>query len=149
MKKWSTEIEIQAPIEKVWGLLNGSEENIQKIMPQVVEHKPVKITDEGVGSIYRQKYKEGSRVEEYEVETLKYSDTPDHKELKVGFSLANLFDITAHYEMAKLDENRTLFKYTASTQPLKWFVKLFLIFANDKVVKNFAERVKHVAEAEA
>ncbi len=149
MKQWSTEIDIEAPIQKVWELFNGTEENMQKIMPQVVENKPVKITDEVVGSIYRQKYKEGSRIEEYDVETMKFADTPDHKELKVGFCLANMFDITAHYEIVKVDENRTRFKYTATNQPLKWFVKFFLLFANDKVVKKFAERVKHVAETEA
>ncbi|WP_311627020.1 hypothetical protein [Peribacillus simplex] len=48
MKKWTRDIEINAPIEHVWKFLDGSVENMQKIMPQVVEHKPVKITEEVV-----------------------------------------------------------------------------------------------------
>ena len=52
MKQWSKEIEINAPIEDVWILFNGSLEEMQKIMPQVVENKPKTITDEVVGSIY-------------------------------------------------------------------------------------------------
>jgi len=55
VKKWTKEIEIDAPVNQVWGLLDGSLEDMQKIMPQVVDHKPVKVTDEGVGSIYRKK----------------------------------------------------------------------------------------------
>ncbi|MGE1163653.1 hypothetical protein ACQJ0Y_10260 [Peribacillus simplex] len=58
MKKWTRDTEINAPIEQVWKFLDGSLENMQKIMPQVVEHKPVIITEEVVGSVYRQKYRE-------------------------------------------------------------------------------------------
>ena len=68
MKQWTKEIEIDAPIEQVWKFFDGSLENMQKIMPQVVDNTPIKITDEMVGSVYLQKYKEGKRVMEYEVE---------------------------------------------------------------------------------
>lgn len=149
MKKWSSETEIEAPIEQVWKLFTSSLEEMQKIMPQVIEHKPVKITPEGTGSIYRQKYKEGKRVEEYDAETLEYLDGPDKKRLKIGFVLANMFEITALYELAKVNENRTYFRYTATNKALKWFVKIFLLFANEKVVVSFVEKVKETAEAES
>lgn len=148
MKQWTRDIEINAPIEKVWSLFNGTLEDMQKIMPQVVEHTPVKITEEKIGTIYRQKYQEGKRIEEYDVETLEYKDTPDEKVLKVGFILANMFEITAKYELEKLDDNKTRLTYTATNRPLKWMVKLFLLFASDKTVVTFLERVKEVAEAE-
>ena len=77
MKSWTREIEINAPIDQVWKLLDGTLEDMQKIMPQVVEHTPVKVTEEGVGTIYRQKYKEGKRIEEYEVKTLEYQNDAD------------------------------------------------------------------------
>jgi ligand-binding SRPBCC domain-containing protein len=118
MKQWTKAIEINAPIEQVWGFLNGSLENMQQIMPNVVENKPVKITEEVVGS----------------------------KRLKVGFTLANMFEITAFYELHKISEDKTSFQYTVTNKPLKWFVKLFLVFASDKVVVEFLERVKNVAE---
>ncbi|MEH7505522.1 SRPBCC family protein [Neobacillus drentensis] len=148
MKQWSKEIEINAPIALVWGLLDGSLEDMQKIMPQVVDHQPVKVTDEGVGTIYRQKYKEGKRVEEYDVETLEFENTPDKKKLKVGFTLAKMFEITALYELTAINEQKTLFRYTCSNKPLKAFLKLFLFFASDKIVVQFCERVKKVAEEE-
>jgi hypothetical protein len=148
MKEWSKEIEINAPIELVWGLLNGSLEEMQKIMPQVVGHIPVKITDEGVGSIYRQKYKEGKRIEEYDVETLEYVNNPVNKKLKVGFTLANMFEITALYELNQTDPQKTQFRYTSTNRPLKSFLKLFLLFSSNKVVVQFCERVKKLAEEE-
>lgn len=148
MKQWTSEIEIETPIEEVWNLLNGSLEEMQKIMPQVVENTPIKITDEKVGSIYLQKYREKKRVMEYQVETLEYVDLPDEKKLKVGFTLAKMFEITAGYELIKLDDQKTNFRYTTTNRPLKWFVKLFLLFANDKVVVDFVQRVKKVSEEE-
>jgi hypothetical protein len=148
MKQWTKEIEIDAPIEQIWDLFDGSLEKMQKMMPQVISHTPIKVTEEGVGSIYRQQYKEGKRIEEYDVETLEYLDTSDKKKLKIGFNLANWFEITADYEITKINEHKTLFKYTATNEPLKAIFKLFLFFANDKVVVKFVERVKSIAEAE-
>ncbi|MFJ7974279.1 SRPBCC family protein [Peribacillus sp. NPDC096379] len=147
MKKWTKDIEINAPIEQVWKFLDGSLENMQEIMPQVVENKPIKITEEVVGSVYRQSYREGKRIEEYDVETLEYSNAPNKKKLKVGFTLANMFEITAFYELNRMNDNQTSFKYTVTNRPLKWFVKIFLLFATEKVVVEFLERVKNVAEA--
>jgi carbon monoxide dehydrogenase subunit G len=148
MKQWSRVIEIEAPIEHVWSYLDGSLEQMQKIMPQVVENKPVKITEEFVGSIYRQHYKEGKRIEEYDVHTLEYLNTPNDKRMKVGFTLARMFEITAKYELYRVNDQTTKLTYTVTNKALKWFVKLFLILANDKVVVKFLERVKNVAEGE-
>ncbi|MEH7012305.1 SRPBCC family protein [Neobacillus niacini] len=148
MKEWTKEIEIDAPIEKIWDMFDGSLEKMQKIMPQVVGNTPVKVTEEGVGTIYRQQYKEGKRIEEYDVETLEYLNTPDHKKMKVGFTLANIFEITAAYELKKINEHKTRFKYTATNKPLKAIFKLFLWFASDKTVVKFVDRVKELAEEE-
>jgi hypothetical protein len=146
MKEWTKEIDIDAPIEKIWSLFDGTLENTQKIMPQVVSQTPVKVTEEKVGSIYRQQYKEGKRIEEYDVETLVYLDTPDHKKMKVGFNLANYFEITAGYELTKINDHQSRFKYTTTNKPLKAIFKLFLWFSSDKVVVKFVEKVKEVAE---
>ncbi|KYG90900.1 hypothetical protein A0U40_17215 [[Bacillus] sp. KCTC 13219] len=148
MKTWTRTININAPIESIWQLLNGSLSDLQKIMPQVIENKPIKITEEVVGSVYRQKYKEGKRIEEYDVKTLNYTNELDKKILKVGFTLANMFEITAYYELNKINETETSFTYTVTNNSLKWFGKLFLLFASDKIVVEFLERVKKVAEAQ-
>ncbi|OUM85520.1 MAG: hypothetical protein BAA01_10335 [Bacillus thermozeamaize] len=149
MRQWTKEMEIDAPIERVWKLFDGSLENMRKIMPQVVEHQPVKITEEGVGSVYRQKYKEGKRIAEYDVETLEYLDAPKQKKLKVGFTLAGMFEITAAYELNQIHGSKTLFRYSVTNRPLKWFAKLFLLLAGEKAVIQFVERVKRVAESES
>lgn len=148
MKQWSREIEINTPIEHVWSYLDGSLEQMQKIMPQVVENRPVKITEEVVGSIYRQTYKEGKRIQEYDVHTLEYINNPNDKKLKIGFTLANIFEITALYELHRVNDQKTVLRYTATNKALKWYFKLFMIFATDKVVVQFLERVKTVAESE-
>jgi hypothetical protein len=98
--------------------------------------------------VYRQQYKEGKRIEEYDVETLQYKNNPEHKKLKVGFTLAKMFEITTYYELTKLENNKTLFKYTATNNPLKWFAKIFVMFGTKKVIVEFVECVKAVAEEE-
>lgn len=148
MKSWTKDIEINAPIEKVWQYFEGSLEDMQKIMPQVVANQPVKITEEKVGSIYRQQYKEGKRIAEYDVETLEYVDILEKKKLKIGFTLESMFEITAYYELTKLDDDRTKLLYTCTNRPLKGWAKIFLLFATDKVVIKFLEQVKKTAESE-
>lgn len=147
MKKWSEDIEIDAPIEQVWQLFDGTLEDMQKIMPSVMTNEPVKITDERVGSIYRQKSRSGKRVEEYDVETLFYNNQSDHKEMKVGFTIKNTIEITSYYELKKIDDNTTYFRYETTNQPLKWYLKLLINLADsNKVVIQFISRVKNKAE---
>ncbi len=148
MKSWTEEGQISTPIEHVFSYFNGSLEQMQKVMPQVIENTPVKETDQVIGSVYRQKYKEGEEVQEYDVETLEYINTPDHKRLKIGFVLADMFDITAAYELKKLDEHRTLFTYTATNAPLNEQAESFLKFATNQVVIDFVNQVKMIAESE-
>ena len=59
-----------------------------------------------------------------------------------------MFDITALYELKAADNQKTTFSYTVTNHALKWFIKPFLWFASDKVVVEFLERVKKVAETE-
>ncbi|WP_018924850.1 SRPBCC family protein [Salsuginibacillus kocurii] len=148
MKKWSAEREIQAPIEDVWPLFDESVEAMRKTMPNVIKHEPVTVTEEKVGSIYRQTYGEGKRKMEYDVETLDYKDSPEEKKVKVGFTLNNMFDITTTYELFKIDEQTTLFRYTTTNQPLRWYIKPFVVLASKRVVVQYADRVKAVAEVE-
>jgi uncharacterized protein YecA (UPF0149 family) len=148
MKKWTEKIEINTSIDHLFSYFNGSLEQMQKVMPQVVENTLIKETEEKVGSIHRQKYKEGDEVQEYDVETLEYTNTASHKTLKIGFILANLFSITATYELTQLDEHRTLLTYTATNEALNEQAAAFLQGATNQVVVDFVQRVKTVAESE-
>lgn len=147
MKQWSKSIEIDAPIEQVWQYVDGDLEKMQQIMPNVVSNTLINKTDEVVGSVYRQEYREGKRVEAYDVHVNEYENTPTHKKMKVGFTLANLFDITAKYELTSINNTKTKLTYTTSNKALKWFVHLFLLFASEKTVVKFVEHVKQVAES--
>ena len=95
MKKWSSEIEIDAPIDKVWALFDGSLKDMQKIMPQVIANDPIEQKEEGVGSIHLQKFQEGKQVMEYMVETLEYVDNQNEKKKNENFVEENLNDICA------------------------------------------------------
>lgn len=148
MKKWSHDTEINASIDQVWKLLYGTLADMQKIMPNVVENRPIKETEEVVGSIHRQKHDAGKRIQEYDLETLAFKDTPEQKELKERFTVSSLFEITTLYELTKIDDNKTHFKYTTTNKPLKWFLKLLVGLGSNKVVIQFVDRVKEVAEKE-
>ena len=149
MKTWTKTIEINAPIEHVWKFINGPIENIQKIMPQYVENMPIKITEEVVGSVYRKKFEKGKWVQEYDVETLAYENKPELKKLEVGFALDQFFDVTAAYEVRKMNEWTTLFTYTITVNPLKWLVSVWLFFATEKRIIRLVEQMKQVVEAES
>lgn len=148
MKKWSSEIVIDAPIEKIWAFFDGSLEDMQKIMPQVIANECIEETDEGVGSIHLQKFKEGKQVMEYMVETLEYVNQPNEKKKEICFTLTDIFEVTRGYELIKLEEHKTLFKYTSTNRALKLYVRLFSLFASNKVSLGFVQRVKEVAEAQ-
>ncbi|WP_233559507.1 hypothetical protein, partial [Halorubrum sp. Atlit-9R] len=76
------------------------------------------------------------------VHTLEYSNNLNDKKLKIGFTLASIFEITALYELHRVNDQKTKLRYTATNTALKWFVKLFMIFAAEKVVVKFLEKVK-------
>ncbi|TKD71359.1 SRPBCC family protein [Pseudalkalibacillus hwajinpoensis] len=147
-KKWDKSILINAPIETVWSYLDGSLENMQKIMPNVVDNQPVTVTDNVIGSVYRQSYREGKRVMEYDVHTLDYNNHEDYKKLKIGFNLASMFQIEGCYELTKKSETSTNLRYTGVNKPLKWYIKPFVLLSGDKVVNDFMERVKRVSEGQ-
>lgn len=148
MKSWTEEIIIHTPIEHLFSYLDGSLTQMQKLMPQVIEHTPLKETDAIVGNIYHQKFKEGEEIQEYDVETLDYINSPTYKNLKFGFTLANMFNITTTYELKQIDEMQTLFKYTATNQPLTKQAELYMKSATNQVVVGFVNRVKTIAESE-
>ncbi|MEN1934039.1 SRPBCC family protein [Paenibacillus sp. 102] len=148
MKSWTEEIIIHTPIEHLFSYLDGSLAQMQKLMPQVIENTPLKETDAIIGNVYRQKYKEGEEIQEYDVETLDYINTTTQKKLKCGFTLANMFNITATYELRQIDEMQTLFKYTTTNQPLTEQAELYMKSATNQVVVDFVNRVKTIAESE-
>lgn len=147
MKRWSEKIEINAPIDEVWKLVDGSLEDMQKITPNLMENEPIKVTDEGVGSIYKQSFKVGPRFQTFEVKTLQYENEPEYKKQQFSYVHGGVFRITTTYELKKLSDQTTLFHYQTQTKPLKWYLGLFMLISRgSSIAKRFVRHVKKVAE---
>lgn len=70
MKRWESEIVVDCAIDKVWYILDGNEEHLKILDPNIVKNEVINETDERIGSTYLQEYKEGKRVMEYVVTVL-------------------------------------------------------------------------------
>lgn len=144
MITWYEERVISVNIEKIWRLFDL--ENIQRIMPNVIEHKVLEKKEGVVGSTYQQKYKEGKRVETYIVEDVEYENTDHKKHNKSKFTLAKMFDVEVSFTLIKIDENQTRFIYQGQNKGANFFGKILLKLAslksNDKVVKEFMDLVE-------
>lgn len=146
MKSWTKSIDIDVPIDEVWQYVDGDLPKMQEIMPNVISNSPKTVTDEVVGSVFTQKYREGNRIETYDVFVQEYINEPTHKEMKVNFVLANFFDVTTKYELVFISETKTKLTYTTTNKALKWYVHVMLWFASEKTIEKFVEHVKEVAE---
>jgi hypothetical protein len=151
MIKWYEEKVIPVNIETIWTLFEL--ENIQRIMPNVIENKVLERKEGVVGSKYQQKYKEGKRVETYIVEDLEYENTPAKKHKRIGFTLAKAFEIQTAFTLIKLNENETKFIYQGQNQGLNFLGKVLLKLGgeknNNKVVIDFMELVEKEALKES
>lgn len=147
MITWQKETIIPVNIEKVWELFEL--ENIQRIMPNVIENKVLEQKEGIVGSTYQQKYKEGNRVETYIVEDLEYENTENKKHNKIGFTLAKAFEIEAAFTLHKVDEHNTKFIYQGQNKGINFLGKALLKIGgtknNEKVVQDFMDLVEKEA----
>lgn len=144
MLTWHKETTIPAPIETVWNLFDL--DHIQRIMPNIVEHKPLEMKEGVVGSTYQQTYKEGKRTETYIVTDLEYENTPYKKHNKIEFTLAKLFNIQTAFTLIKIDEQTTRFIYSGQNEGVnllgRTISKLGSKKQNEKVVNDFVELVR-------
>lgn len=141
---WNREMAISVNIETVWNLF--ALENIQRIMPQVVEHKVIEGKPGIVGTKYQQKYQEGKRIEAYIVEDLEHENTPTKKHNKIGFVLAKMFEVEASFTLIKVDEENTKFIYSGRNKGVNLLGKTLLKLGgtknNEKVVSDFMNLVE-------
>lgn len=150
--KWDKEIEIDAPIDVVWNLFDES--HPQRIMPKVESNEWIVKNDPLQGSSYKQTYREGKRTESYLVTITEYKDEAEHKLKSIQFILANLFETTLTFEMTKIDESSTHFRYLGSNVGINFVAKTMLKLGKKQdnggpVVDEFVKRVKREAEQDA
>lgn len=143
MLTWYEEIVIPVNIELVWKLF--SLENMQRIMPQVVEMKILEAKDGVVGSTYEQTYSEGKRTQTYIVTDLEHEDTSLKKHNTSAFTLAKLFDIKVSYTLIKLSEEETRLIYQGQNKGRgllgKLLVQMSKLGNSDKEADAFIMRV--------
>ncbi|MFJ5769586.1 SRPBCC family protein [Psychrobacillus sp. NPDC093180] len=151
MLTWHKETTIQAPIETIWNLFDL--DNIQRIMPNIVEHKPLEIKEGVVGSTYQQTYREGKRTETYIVTDIEYENTTHKKHNKIEFTLAKLFKIQAGFTLIQIDEQTTRFIYTGQNEGINFIGRILSKMGsqkqNEKVVNDFVELVRTEALKDA
>lgn len=144
MLTWNKEIIIPASIDAIWGLFQLDQ--IQRIMPNIVEHKPLELKEGVVGSTYEQTYREGKRTEKYIVTDIEYENTDQKKHNRIEFTLAKMFKIQAGFTLIKLDEKSTKFIYTGQNEGVNFLAKILMKLApkksNEKVVNDFIELVR-------
>lgn len=151
MITWHEEVLIAANIEKVWHLFDLDQ--MQRVMPQIVETTVLEKKEGVVGSTYRQVYREGKRTETYIVTDLEHEETATKKHNKSGFTLANMIEVETSITLIKISENETKLIYSGQNKGLNFLGKLFMKLSstkkNQQVVDGFLERVKTEALKEA
>ncbi|WP_404450623.1 SRPBCC family protein [Virgibacillus necropolis] len=147
MIQWSKEIMIPTDIETVWELFDG--EQIQRIMPNVVEHKPIEIKEGVIGSTYQQTYQEGKRKETYVVTIIEYENTDQRKHEKIEFVLAKAFKIQTTFTLLKENDQQTTLIYSGQNEGINFLGRAMLKLGgkknNEKVVNDFVNLVRDEA----
>ncbi|MYL28720.1 SRPBCC family protein [Halobacillus halophilus] len=147
MIEWEKEKVINAPLEDVWDLFK--DKNIKRIMPKVEEHKLIEKTETEAGAKHLQTYREGKRLETYTVNTLVYEDKPSAKHKKIAFVIGKAFEVTASFQLEKVDDSTTRLIYSGSNRGTNFVGRAMMKLANkkgnDKVVQEFVDRVEEQA----
>ncbi|QIH77491.1 SRPBCC family protein [Macrococcoides canis] len=143
MLTWKETMIIPANIETIWHLFDINQ--MQRIMPQVIDMRVIDKKPGVVGSTYEQTYKEGKRIMKYIVTDLEHEGTPSRKHNRSGFKLANMFTIEADYVLERINDHETRFTYSSQNEGINLLGKIMLKVMpkkqNDKVVQSFMERV--------
>lgn len=142
LMSWNKTVKINTNIENLWNLF--SEENYQKIMPQVLSHKLVQEDNENNIKIYEEVYREGKRKETYLI-TEHTVVSEDKKQKDFNFTISNAIYSEGTFLLEKIDENNTRFTYSGFNEGQNFFFKMMLKLASKKneeqVVNEFIERV--------
>jgi uncharacterized protein YndB with AHSA1/START domain len=139
-------LHINAPIAKVFSLVD-EEKNLKKwldgleetIFPEGYEQS------KGVGTKFKQRIKEGARINEYDGEVIAY-EKPSH----LGIVLGNKhFTVKVDYRFTA-DGLQTRLDYRSELTRAGWFIRLMCkLFAgfNERLLDKQMKKLKELAEA--
>lgn len=142
--KWNETININCNINKVFELMDLNNEHTRKIlMPNVISHTPLHLCDEVIGSVYKQEYIEGKKVQTYNVKITDYLDSAEKKISSFEFTLEKFAKIQGVYTLVKIDENNTELNYSGSSIGTNFaFKALIYLFSILSFRKN--EALKYI-----
>ncbi|ALS78707.1 MULTISPECIES: SRPBCC family protein [Planococcus] len=149
MIQWNEQRIIAAPIDQVWALF--SDEQLQRIMPQLEKHQLIEGSPNRVGSKYAQQNRIAGRLVSYVMEITAYTDLPEQKRKDIHFVAAGLFEITLSFALSRLDAERTLFVYSGSNKGANVIGKTLLKIdphdSSKQQVDELLARVVKIAES--
>jgi len=78
---------------------------MQVLIPELVAHKPLNITDEVTGSTYEHTIKTDGEELKYEITILEYIEVDKEKKFNLTFKIENMFQAYLEYKLTVIDEN--------------------------------------------
>ena len=114
--------EIDAPVERVWSFI-GDDEKLPLWITEIVEitYPQGRDIDHPVGTVFKQKLKEGGRVVEYDGVVRAY----EPNQLLGLTYYGDQFSMDVSYRLAPcLDGGRTELQYVAKVEVKNWFAKI-------------------------
>lgn len=138
------QIEIDAPIERVFRLLSEPEE-MKRWIPELMEVTHVSGEINTPGATFKQKLKEGGRVGTYDGEVLAF-EAPRHVAVRI---FNRMFEVRTDYKLDS-DGQRTRLDYTADLVPKVWWMKLMTkLFGrfNERIVDEQMRRLQQAAKS--
>ena len=141
-----TTVDIAAPIERVWPLLDR-DENIKLWMPDVIETTYPDGKQEGdpVGTRFEQKIREGGRINTYLGEVTAYEP---HSLLGVRLGDERNFSTEVTYRLSA-QGRRTRLDYACDVRLFSWLSRIMILIGGPmmrRIVKRHMANLKRVAE---
>jgi len=141
----SYSVEIKAPIDKVFNCVEDTEK-MKQWMEGLEETTYTSDRDPAnpVGTKFKQKIREGGRVQEYDGEVLAY-EKPKHLAVRIG---NKFFHAVADYRFAPTHEGTRL-DYTCNVTCHSWFIRVMAFmfgWLTKRILRKQMTKLKELAE---
>jgi len=141
-----TTVQIDAPLEKVWPLLD-EDENLKLWMPDVIEttYPDGKPEGDPVGTRFVQKIREGGRINIYRGEVTAYEP---RRLLGVRLGDGRNFSTDVTYQLSEQGTGTRL-DYACDVQLISWLSRVMSLIGSPmmrRIVKRHMANLKRVAE---
>jgi uncharacterized protein YndB with AHSA1/START domain len=138
-------LDLKAPIEKVFDLIDDKEK-LKLWMDGLEDTVYTSDRDPAnpVGTRFRQKIKEGGRVQEYDGEVLAY-EKPKHLAVRIG---NKQFSAVADYRLTPTPDGTRL-DYTCEVTPHGWLILVMLVvfgWVGRRILRKQMAKLKELAE---